>query len=248
MPERNHAIERNAAQSRPRRRYQRVDPDVRLKIQDLAGQAAPPTAKDIQGTLETIPAFAGLVPPLRTVQAIARGATVIDESKSWKPNESAAEIDPALVLPLLAHVIEVTEGKRRHLTQAEARLVTMVRWTAPGIDPKLAYTVARHYLIATADERELRALDAFLAFAPWSGGEARRRYDLALQEGWVDAPRVWVSQQRLERAVGEINERSARMRARARAKRPVEIVSLSQASAKTTARSLRAATEKGKRR
>lgn len=159
-------------------------------------------------------AFPKDAPVEKTVQNIVSSRRP-DETGAWEPTVAAPDIDAALVLPLLAHVIEVTEGKRRHLTLAEARLLTAVRTAAPTIAPAAALALAREYISATTPTYDL---DAFLAFAPWDNVESRRLYEVALTDGWVRPPVLWRRQQQMERAVADVNTMRAAVRAKVQGK------------------------------
>jgi hypothetical protein len=136
------------------------------------------------------------IPHERTIRNIlAARATTPADATPWQATAATAD-DAEMVLPSLAQLIEKTEGKRRHLSIAEAVLIAGIRRAAPGVDPWMAYSLARES-IAYPDAGI--SVDAFLAFAPWTGPEARSRYETATREGWIDPPLVWIREVNNER-------------------------------------------------
>lgn len=102
------------------------------------------------------------LPHTRTIQRIVHDVNRDDSSGAWSPIEGPVD-DTAAVLPVLAAVIERTEGRRTYLTKAEAtfcgrlaRATTLRPWTAFGL--------ARAYLARQADGVETTDLDAFVAY------------------------------------------------------------------------------------
>lgn len=140
------------------------------------------TPPEIREALRGIPQFNGRVPTLRTVQRIAKEFVPSDESGPWTFNEADPD-DAALVLPVLAEVIERTKGHRTEMTRAVAEKVARIRRVAPDLHLWVAYSLAVAYLAKEGTKTD--DLDAFLAFAPWRGDENMKRHQHAVQEGWV---------------------------------------------------------------
>ena len=184
------AISRKAAQSKNRRRaYRRVEREVRAEIERQARLPEPPPATEIRTVLELNEDFADRVPPLRTIQAIARAASVIDESEPWR-FEDGLGVSASLILDVLAEVVERTDGRRRHLTRGEVAWVVRIRRARPDLQPWTAYLLARELMSGKGGEKA----KMFLAFAPWRSDLARARYEEAIASGWVDPPPVWLHQ------------------------------------------------------
>ncbi len=189
---------------------QRVAPTIRAHIDSLAEgyetRGLKPNSTRIKSELERrFPSAAADIPSERTIRYIV-SRRARDESEPWSPMTNEPDIDATLALPMLAIVIEGSEGKRRHLTLAEARLVTSVRTAAPTIAPAIALAVSREYISGSTAKSDL---DAFLAFAPWADAEGRGRYEVAVDGGWVQPTGAWLRQRQMEGAVAAINARRA---------------------------------------
>ena len=181
----------------------------------LKGQV--PNAVEIQRRLAALLKPAD-VPSERTIRNVAN--ELLDPGRPWRP--MASTVDASLVLPTLARLIEDTHGARTQLTVREAELIAAIRGGS-GCDPLVAYMLARAYLNAESrnDPDEALRLDGLLAFGPWRGPEARRAYDVALGERWIEPPRLWGRLVRFERdrllvnvetedAAAVLNDRRAR--------------------------------------
>lgn len=112
-------------------------------------------------------------------------APTVDVPEVWHPMNS--KVDAKLVLPTLAAVIEKYEGARTQLTVREAELIASVRAAVPEIEDLLPYYIARYYMEAGARAADVVALDALLAFAPWTSDKARQRYEKATKSGWIES-------------------------------------------------------------
>lgn len=184
------AISRHSAQSKKPR--PRVAYDVRAEIKRLAALIEPPTAREIQLMLDQDPRFAGRVPPLRTVQNIAQGAAVVDDSEPWSLAHASGAV-AGMILPVLALVAEETKGRRSHITLREARWIIRVRRARPDLLPWLVWRFARAYLAAESRETSTADLDLQLALAPEqkplepaaARAMGQLRYRGALTEGWL---------------------------------------------------------------
>ncbi len=131
--------------------------------------------------IQALAEFRGHCPSQRTIRKHLGRMRPRDESYAWNlvdSNDAAAR----LILPVLASVIENTEGRRRWLSIEEARLVRKIRNAAPSIDPFDAYRVAHQYQLRAANEADSSDLDILLAFAPWEGSSADERYRLFLSK------------------------------------------------------------------
>jgi hypothetical protein len=124
-----------------------------------------------------------ICPALRTVQDIVAEVVPPDASGEWHLGDATAD-DAAMVLPVLAAVIERTKGRTTRLTNGEAEWIARVTLAASDIPPWEAYHMARLYLSRTGSREPTDALDRALAFAPWrDGGKA---YLAAFMAGWLD--------------------------------------------------------------
>lgn len=121
------------------------------------------------------------VPSRRTIQNIVAEHTPKDETEWWLLKD--AEDDQAtLVLPVLATIIEKTEGRRTYVTQDEAKWIVRIRTATPDLDLWTVYTLALAYMLGPEGGTKDN-LDAFLAFAPWRSEDDRRRYNKATEKG-----------------------------------------------------------------
>ncbi len=92
-----------------------------------------------------------------------------------------------LVLPVLAEVIERSEGRVREISRDLAKWIVRVRRAAPTIPLWDAYELAVAYQRSAQGAKgalPLAALDAYLAFRPWEP-QGAERWRLALAGGSV---------------------------------------------------------------
>ena len=107
------------------------------------------------------------VPSLRTVQRIARRAAPPDPSGPWRlwAGEGIARAHPELVAPVLAGVMEATEGRVEVLTNRSADWIATIRIAAPALPPWPCYVLARRYVAFEAGGRDTGQLDQVVALA-----------------------------------------------------------------------------------
>ncbi|HEY8648901.1 MAG TPA: hypothetical protein VIM50_05940 [Candidatus Limnocylindria bacterium] len=103
------------------------------------------------------------------------------DGELWSPRKGADGVDVALTLPAIAHLIELSEGRRRQLTLDEARRFTFVRTAAPDLPIPTAFRLTQMYGHTTPEN----VLDSFLAFAPWRGPAERAAYAGAIRQNWL---------------------------------------------------------------
>lgn len=139
---------------------------------------------EIQRSLERDERFVGRVPGYRTVQRIAAEVNLPDGSGTWHPIQADPE-EAALVLPVLARVIEVSKGKIREFTNDQARYIARVRLMVPDLPLYAAFQAAESYQHLLSRGTTTNDLDAFLAFAPWRDDQAERRLKWARKNGWL---------------------------------------------------------------
>lgn len=119
------------------------------------------------------------IPSEGTIAAICRSAP---RGEPWSLAD-ASPLQVRLVLPVLAVVIERTEGGRTYITKDEARLIARIRLAARSIPLLTAYEIARQMLWAGREWQDVAILHHFLAFEPWrDNGE---RYARAYEARWI---------------------------------------------------------------
>lgn len=182
-----------------RTRARRIDLDVQLAIQAFAERYAPPAAPNaaeihrlLLARFEKEPEK---VPTERTVRRVLRELETNVDSAPWTLEAVPAEaIDASVVMPVLAPLIESWKGERRGVTVEEARWISTIRAAAPDIDPRLAFSLAREYLLADRVLVNVKRsdCDAFLSFAPWRSADAERKYAAAVEAGWIGLSLAWI--------------------------------------------------------
>lgn len=163
--------------TRKRRRPRDTNPWVVLEVRRLALEGY--TAAEIHRGFPDDPDR----PSVRTIYRIIEDVRPPDPSGTWKPLQSP--VSAGLVLPILAAVVEVTSGRRAHLTNDEAGRVEALRDAAPDLPPWETYVLARAYIGCDFQKKDSGPLDMVLAFAPWRSTEHSERYFAALNRGWV---------------------------------------------------------------
>lgn len=118
--------------------------------------------------------FASRLPTLRTVQRYVSDRPY-DPSGTWSL-EQAQPDELETLLPILAAVIERTEGRLTYLTNTEAQWLTRLGRVAADLGEWMLYRLARMYIRRKDAGEATDDLDAYLAFAPWRGPESERRY------------------------------------------------------------------------
>lgn len=121
-------------------------------------------------------------PEERTIRNWVRSVPKPKPEDAWSPREDAD--NAAYVLPVLAALVLASQGRRRTLTKAEANMVAVIGKLAPGCPPELVLQLTLVYVNRLPQE-DTDALDAFLAFRPWSGNQSHKTYLRALANGWA---------------------------------------------------------------
>jgi len=136
-----------------------------------------------------------IVPNRRTIQRVLGDFAARDET-TWSLADADAE-DAALVLPVIAAMIEESEGRRQSITQGEARWIVKIRradLAEPGerLDHVITYELAFDVASYSADpelrefaEGQVAFVLHYLAFAPWRSAEHEKRYHAAFEKGWL---------------------------------------------------------------
>lgn len=162
--------------------HELVDHGIQDEIDALTAIGRTPA--QVHKELRENEAFRARLPSLRTIQRLAKASTPEDPSGQWSV-AAASDDELTAVPPVLAAVIEKTEGTRTAITQAEARHISHIAKAAPDLTPWETYFLARLYVKRGEDGDPVDDLDAFVAFAPWRAPENLLRYESAATKGHV---------------------------------------------------------------
>ncbi len=121
------------------------------------------------------------VPSRRTIHNIVAEHTPSDDTDPWELADAKAD-EAALVLPVLAAIIEKTEERRSYVTQAQAQWIVRIRRAAPDLNAWIVYLIALNYMACAEHGVPHNHLDAYLAFAPWRSQVDRWRYNKATEK------------------------------------------------------------------
>ncbi|MCH8993429.1 MAG: hypothetical protein IH959_00470 [Chloroflexi bacterium] len=121
------------------------------------------------------------MPSLRTVQRHVEK----DPAGPWRLQDADPD-EAALVFPVLAAVMDETEGRIVGLTLQEAGYIWRIRRIARDIAPFSVYRLAREYARRETTSAPTADLDLALGCATWRGEEeARRHISIAKASGQV---------------------------------------------------------------
>lgn len=124
--------------------------------------------------------FKGItLPHIKTIQQIVRENTPKDPSGPWQFAEADGE-DAVLVLPVLAAVLEASEGRLK-VSNLMAEWIVRLCQTADDLPPWTIYELAHTYMLRHERQASTDDLNAFLAFAPWRSEENAKRFNSAVQ-------------------------------------------------------------------
>lgn len=187
---------------RRRKRGRSVDPEVLTAIEALELRGL--SAKTIEESLQRDEKLAGMhIPSRRSILNIIKDLQPRDGTEPWSfVSDDGDEV--RFVLDVLRDVIQISSGKRRRLSVAEAGLLKRIHQVAPDLGTFATYLTTRRYLAAGAREESTDDLDAYLAFAPWldhmkakTGGKARTDespYSNGVACGWFENRHVSITQ------------------------------------------------------
>ena len=152
-----------------RKRARQTHDQVLVVIADATLHAH--KAKDIEAQLHQMTRDGRLpsgatVPNLRTIQRIVAEHRPPDPTMAWRVADASGE-DAALILPVLAHVVSLTEGRETEITQAAATWVLRLRRAVPDLAIPPLWHLVRRYISREASKKPATDLDLLLAFAPW---------------------------------------------------------------------------------
>lgn len=153
----------------------RTDRDIVVAIHELASDGYRPA--DIHRRLNERFGLSE-TPVLRTVENIAREVTPHDTSEAWR----LATADPpaaAIVLPMLAELLESSEGRIQSVSRREAEWIVRLRGAVHDLPAIDAYKLARDYLARGERNEDTADLDRYLVMAPWRPGNAMRYVEAA---------------------------------------------------------------------
>ena len=126
------------------------------------------------------------LPEPRTIRRRVAELVAAEGTEIWSVRDADPQ-DVALVLPVLAHLIESSEG-RTTLTKHRGEWIARIRRAAPDIPEWQALALSSEYLRAfgpRGDEDLARAADVFLAYAPWRNDQAYVTYLTADEKDWL---------------------------------------------------------------
>jgi len=197
--------------ARTTRRARRIDGRIYEVLRELVVKGwnnGAEVHRELQRRFPTTAAEVVPIPDLRTIQRVLCDLTPSDGGSLWSLAEAEPE-DAALIVPVLAAMIEDTEGRRPSITRTEARWIAKIRridLAEPGepLDHITTYELAFEAAYAQSSEaRALKAEDAllsyiegFLAFAPWRSKKREQNYYSAFEKGWLGSrfmvyPRIY---------------------------------------------------------
>jgi len=131
-------------------------------------------------------------PSKRTVERIVKEWRGVDLTGPWNLYTAAPE-DVPLVLPVLAAVINWTQGAITSLTNGEARIIANIRSVAPDFGLVDSFLWARLYRRRIENNEPTDDFDAYLSYAPWRNAERHGAYQRAVMLGWVrPVPRAFI--------------------------------------------------------
>ena len=121
----------------------------------------------------------------RTIDNLVKPAQPAGPRSPWWTLDEKSASDAAHVLPVLADLIESSEGRLNRLEAPVAEAISMIVRAAPDISARNARRMAWRYVLAIEAQEPTTDVEIFLAFAPWRGAEAATRYLKAFQAGWI---------------------------------------------------------------
>lgn len=205
-----------------RKRARQTHGDLVIAIEEAAGKAHKPKAieamlRDMKRDGE-LPSGA-TVPNLRTIQRIVAEHRPPDATEAWSVADANGD-DAALILPVLAHVVSLTEGRETAITHAAAVWIVRLRRAVPDLAIPPLWHVIRRYMSREASKKPTTDLDLLLAFAPWrsepaySGWSTKQRQDEFLRTlqslkdvtGQDNQVTLFLAQTAIEWAEAEENE------------------------------------------
>ena len=149
----------------------RIDGDIEAEIRRLAVREW--AATQIHRELERRSDFKGRVPSLRTVQRIADDYA---KDTTWWSLADADPDDAALILPVLAELMEQSQGHVSRLYKGLADWIVRIRRAAPDMPVTWSLEVTLTCWEYARRDESLAGVVEMLAFAPWRGKRQRNHY------------------------------------------------------------------------
>lgn len=141
----------------------------------LAGKTQQQIWKEVSDKGDKEGIFTGKVPDFRQFQEHIVAVQRSLKSESWSLTVQTA-YQARLIMPVLAAIIERSDGQRLTLTQLEAAKVAMILDAASDIPPYWAYWLAHKYIDREERHIPTASLDALLAFTPWRDDKSFQRF------------------------------------------------------------------------
>ena len=107
-----------------------------------------------------MPEFEGIVPQIRTIQAIIKKYRDRIGAEPWTVVDATPE-DSRLVLPFVANMWKVSEGRRR-ITRREAEWIIRLARVVPLVDFEMTWGFVSEYLRAQDEGEDTIAIDVDL--------------------------------------------------------------------------------------
>lgn len=162
-----------------KRRARRIHPDVQAEIENLALKGFGASQINVKLHEHFGAKEPSKLPHLKTIQRVISDTVPRDSTAPWRLADAVAE-DAALVLPVLAAVIEESEGRVANLTIGQARWIAKLRHVAPDLALWTVYVLANTYMRCEEWNMPTADLDAYLALTPWRDDACRQRYAAVL--------------------------------------------------------------------
>jgi len=172
---------------RTRTRGPGTDRDVIEAIEELRRAGFMPA--EIHRRLARDPLFMGRAPKLGVVKKYAARAATEPITDPWRLcSRKPVQLDEiATVPPVIAAVVERTQGRVRQVTRHEATIVARLVRAADDIGPWDAYRLAQRLISRPEDEPDVLL---YLGARPWRGEAERERYERLAGPNAIASPYV----------------------------------------------------------
>jgi hypothetical protein len=154
-----------------------TDPDVADAIRDMSLRDSRWSASAIHRVLDDDERFRGRVPEPRTITRYMTKVRTVDPAERWQLLDATLD-EARLVLPVLREILQVTDGRVRWFSRAEASIIARLRAATSETIPAwnaYSYAVAWSPIHAAGGET-LYHLDAAIALIDWTTVPADEAY------------------------------------------------------------------------